>query len=86
MANKRCVQLTPNDTYFADCWFSGLKTAEQMMAEGVDYCGSVKTSHKGSCLATLENLMTYCPRGSYFVMKSNPRVPVGGPLLDIGYK
>ena len=35
------------------------------MAEEVDYCVPVKTSHKGFCLATLESLMTYWPGGSY---------------------
>ena len=32
---------------FADIWFSGVKTAEEAMAEGVDYCRPEKTSHKG---------------------------------------
>ena len=53
------------------------------MAEGVDYCGPVNTSHKGFCLATLENLMKYWPGGSYLVMNITPRVPDGRPLLDI---
>ena len=44
---KGCGQLTSNDTYFADSWFSSVKTAEEMAAAGVDYCGPVKTSHKG---------------------------------------
>ena len=47
MATKRCVQLTSNDTYFVDLWFSGVKAADEAMAEGVDYCGPVKMSHKG---------------------------------------
>ena len=42
-----------NDTYFSDSWFRGVKTAEEAMAEGVDYCGPVKTTHKGFCLDTL---------------------------------
>ena len=56
------------------------------MAAGVDYCGPVKTSHKGFCLATLEKLMKDWPGGSYTVMKSNPIVPGGRPLMEIGYK
>ena len=40
-------QLTLNDTYFSDIWSSSLKTAEEAMAAGVDYCRPVKTSHKG---------------------------------------
>ena len=28
IANKGCGQLTSNDTYFADIWFSSVKTAE----------------------------------------------------------
>ena len=42
MAKKKCIQLTSNDTYFSDVFFSGVKTTE-----GVYYCGIVKTSHKG---------------------------------------
>ena len=83
---KGCGQLTPNDTYFADIWFSSVKTAEEAMAAGVDYCGPVNTSHKGFCLAMLENLMKDWPGGSYLVMRITPRVPVGRPLLAIGYK
>ena len=60
--------------------------ADEMMAVRVEYCGPVKTSHKVFCLATLENLMKNWPGGSYLVMKSTPRVPVGRPLLTIGYK
>ena len=36
-----------NDTYFVDIWFSGVKTAKEEMAEGVDFCGLAKTIHKG---------------------------------------
>ena len=45
MATKGCDQLTSNDIYFADSWLSSVKTAEEAMAAGVDYCGPVKTSH-----------------------------------------
>ena len=47
ISNKGCGQLTSNDTYFADIWFSSVKTAEKMAAAGVDYCGTVNTIHKG---------------------------------------
>ena len=57
-----------------------------MASAGVDYCGQVKTIHKGFCLNTLEKLMHYWPGGSYLVMKSNPRFPYGIPLLAIGHK
>ena len=43
---KGCGQLSSNYTFFADIWFSGLKTAEEENSEGVDYCGPVKTIHK----------------------------------------
>ena len=69
-----CVQLTSNETYFADIWFSSVKTAEEEMASVVDYCEPDKTIHKGFCLATLEKLMKNWPGGSYIIMKSNPRV------------
>ena len=77
--------LTSNDTYFSDSWFSSIKTSEEVMAVGVDYCGTVKTSHKCFCLATLENLMKNWPGGSYLVMKSTTRFPGGISLMDIGY-
>ena len=57
-----------------------------MAAAGVDYFGPVKTSHKGFCLTTLENLMKYWPGGSYLVMSGTPIFPGGIPLLDIGHK
>ena len=63
-----------------------METDEEAMAEGVDYCGPVKTIHKGFCLATLENFMKDWPGGSYLVMKITPRIPGGIPLMDIGYK
>ena len=47
IANKGYGQLTSNYTYFADSWFSSVKTSEDMVAAVVDYCGPVKTSHKG---------------------------------------
>ena len=37
MATKECGQLTSNDTYFADSWFSGVKAADDAMTEGVYY-------------------------------------------------
>ena len=57
-----------------------------MAAAGVDYCGPVKTSHKGYFVATLETLTKDWPGGSYLVMKITPIFPVEIPLLDIGYK
>ena len=75
IATKGCGQLTSNATYFADSWFSSVKTAEEMAASGVNYCGPVKTSHKGFCLSTLEKLMKDWPGGSYLVLKSTPRFP-----------
>ena len=44
-----------------------------MAAAGVDYCGQVKTIHRGFCLATLENLTKDWPGSSYLVLKSTPR-------------
>ena len=76
--------MTSNDTYFADSWFSYIKTAEEAMAAGVDYYGPVKTSNKGFCLSTLENMMKYWPGGSYLVMKVTPRDSGCIPLLAIG--
>ena len=53
MATKGCGQLTSNDTYFSDGWFSSIKMADEAMDLGVDYCRPVKMIHKGCCLATL---------------------------------
>ena len=85
-ATKGSGQLKSNDTYFSDSQFSSIKKSKGAMAEGVDYCRLVKTSHKVFCQATLEKLMKYWPGGSYLVMGSTPRVPGGRPLLAIGYK
>ena len=52
-ATKKCNQLNSNETYFEYSWLSGVKTAEEAMAEGVDYFVPVKTSHAGMCPATL---------------------------------
>ena len=57
MTKKGCGQLASNHIYFSDSWFSGVKTYEDAMTEGVGYCGLVKTGHKGFCPATLEILM-----------------------------
>ena len=46
IATKGCVQLTSNDTYLAENWFSSVKTDEEAIDVGVNYCGPVKTSHK----------------------------------------
>ena len=86
IATKGCVQLTSNDTYFAYIWFSSVKSAEEAMAAGVDYCRPEKTIHKGFCLATFKKLMNDWLGGSYLVIKSTPRVPGERPLLDIGYR
>ena len=51
---KGCIQLISNDTYFADIWFNGVNIVEEAMAEGVDYCGTVKISHKGFPPSTSE--------------------------------
>ena len=57
IATKECGQLTSNYTYFAENWFSYVKTYEEIAAAGVNYFGPTKMTHKGSCLNTLEKLM-----------------------------
>ena len=86
MTKKGCGQLASNDTKFSDIWFSGLKTAEEAMDVGVDFCWPLKTSHKDFCLATLEKLMRNFPAGSYLVMKSTTRVPGSRSIMVTGYK
>ena len=80
---KGCGQLPSSDNYFADSWFSSVKVSEEMAAAGVDYCGPVKTIHK-VFLATLEKLIKDWRGGSYFVLKTTPRVTGEIPLLAIG--
>ena len=70
LAKKLCGQLTSKYTFLCDSWFSGVRTAEEDMAEGVDYCGPVNTCHKGFLIATLEKLMKDWPGGSYLALKS----------------
>ena len=43
IATKGCGQLTSNDTYFSDRWFSSVKTAEEAMVSGVDYFRPLNT-------------------------------------------
>ena len=85
ISTEGCGQLTLNETYFHDSWSSSVKTAEEKIATGVNYCIQVKTSHKVFCLATSEKLMKYYPGGTYLVMKINPRLPVGRTLMTIVY-
>ena len=56
-STKGCGQLSSNETFFSDSWFSGVKIVEDANAEGVDFCGPVKKIHKEFCLSALENLM-----------------------------
>ena len=49
MATKGCGQLASNDTYFADSRFSYVKTAEEPMNAGVDYCGPERRSTRVLC-------------------------------------
>ena len=86
ISTKGCGQLTSNDTYFADSWFSFVKTSGEMAATGVDYFGPAKMIHKSFCLTTLEKLMKDWPGGPYLIVKSNPIFNGERPLLDIGYK
>ena len=53
MATKGCGQMTSNDTYYNDIWFSSVKTDDELMATGAYYCRPVNTSHKGFFLAIL---------------------------------
>ena len=56
------------------------------MAGRVGYCRPVKNSHKGFCLATLENLTKEFPGESHLVLKITLRVSGDTPLMTIGYK
>ena len=56
-ATKGCGKISLNDTLFSDSWFSGVKTEEEVNTEGINFCGTLKTSHEGFFLAMLEKLM-----------------------------
>ena len=58
-----CGQLTSNYTYFSDSWFSEVKTAEEKMAEGVDYCSPANMRHNVFVWIHLEKLMNDWPAG-----------------------
>ena len=60
-----------------------METSEKSMYEGVDFCGTVKTSHEGFCIATLEKLVKYCLGGSYLVIESNPKFSGDIPIMFI---
>ena len=49
--------MTSNETYYAYICFSGVKTDEEDMDDGVYCWRKVKTSNNGFCLDTLEKLM-----------------------------
>ena len=55
-----------------------------MIAVEVDYCGTVKMSHKGIFLATLEKLTKEWTVGSYIVAKINPRVSADRTSCPLG--
>ena len=54
-STKGCGKLSPNDIFFTNSWFIGVKTQEEANVERLFFWGSVKTSHKEFCLDTLEN-------------------------------
>ena len=60
-----------------------MKTVEEVMIKGLDYCGPVKTSNKGFFLYKLEKLMKEFPGVSNIFMQSNPRVPSDRTLMAI---
>ena len=75
-----------NDTFFYDSWFRVVKKAEDANIEGVGYCGTLKTSNKIFCLATLKIIMNGWLGGSHHIVKSDTIVPGDKPLMDIRYK
>ena len=86
VAKKLCSQLVSNEIYFDCSCFSGVKTDEEVIAEGLYSCGTVKKIYKGFCIATLEKLIRYYTGGSYLVIKITPIFPVYSSLVSIGYK
>ena len=56
------------------------------MSDGLDYCMPINTTRNDFFISTLEKLTKYWPGGSYLGMKSNPRVPGGKTIMNIGYR
>ena len=83
---KGCNQLSSNGTYFFGRWLKGVKTSEEEIYKGVDYCGPVNTIHKVFCLATLERLMEERPVVYHRVMKITPRFHGDVSIMSIGQK
>ena len=50
---KGCGQMSSNKNFFAEIWFSGVKTEEEINAEGVEYCRPVEKIPEEFLLATL---------------------------------
>ena len=74
------------DCFIVDSWFPSKKLAEAAMEVGDELIGIVKTNTKGFCKETIENITKDWPGSSYLMLRSKPMVPVGRPLLAIGYK
>ena len=85
IATKGCVQLTSNDTYFADSWFSSVKTMRIWQLQESIIAGRWRRATR-FFLDTLDKLTKDWPGGSYLVLKSTPRFLGEIPLLAIGYK
>ena len=82
-ANKGCDHKLSNKTFCSDICLIRVKKVEEANADGVGYCGPVKTIHKGFFLAAFEKSMKYWPVGYILVMKTATRFPVDKPLIDI---
>ena len=54
---KGCVQQLSKKNYFSDTWFSRVKTSEEVISKGVDYCDPVKTTHVLFFLSALVKLI-----------------------------
>ena len=80
---KVCGKLLSDNKLFADIGFSGVKTDEWSISQGVDYCGLINMGHKLFCLSIFEKLMKDWLGGSHIVMKSTPIVPGDRPLMAI---
>ena len=56
------------------------------MGVGADIIGIFKTNTKVFFKETIEKLKNNCLGGSYLMFRSNPMVPIGRPVVPIGYK
>ena len=82
----RGVKGATKDCFIFSICFAPNILAESMMNVGAYMCGMFKTNTKGLCKYIIDNMINYCPGGSYLALKIKSVVPGDRPLIYISYK